>query len=209
MSKEKEDSEDSEEEEYEDNEEEDEETEQLEEGEEDVGGKAEETIQQEEDEDMSVEDEEAGQQDETGREVEKNLEETYPCKECNSVFSFPLPLQLHIKNNHEGKLKCDDCNFKADTVKVIEDHEKEFHGTIDGEQPLTESRRARAMEQIDNLFDFGRRDKRKPTELLTPKVKKAKRTVKLSNDKERFACADCEGTYSRGDALKRHRNKHH
>ena len=86
----------------------------------------------------------------------------------------------------------------------MEDHEKKFHGTVDGEESLTE-----AMEQVQNLFDFGRREKRKPTQLLTPKVKKAKRTVKVSNGTQRFACPDCEGTYARVDALKRHRGKHH
>ena len=204
VSKENEDSEDSEEEEYEESGEEDEETEQLEEGEEDMGRGAEETILQEEDENMSVEDEETGQQDETEEEVEENLGKKYPCKECTSVFSFPFPLQLHIKNNHVGKLKCDECNFRGNTIKVMEDHEKKFHGTVDGEESLTE-----AMEQVQNLFDFGRREKRKPTQLLTPKVKKAKRTVKVSNGTQRFACPDCEGTYARVDALKRHRGKHH
>ena len=33
--------------------------------------------------------------------------EEYPCQECESVFSYKLPLKLHIKNNHTGKLKCD------------------------------------------------------------------------------------------------------
>lgn len=69
-------------------------------------------------------------------EAEENIEKTYPCKECNSLFSFPLPLEMHIKNNHEGKLECDECNFRADTVKAIEDHEMNFHGTIDGEMPI-------------------------------------------------------------------------
>ena len=85
---------------------------------EDVGGE-DETGQQDEEE-------ETAQQDKTGKEVE-TLEKTYPCNECSSIFSFPLPLQLHIKNNHKGKLKCDECNNRANTVKVIEDREKEFH----------------------------------------------------------------------------------
>ena len=87
-------------------------------------GEAEETVQQ--DKEYVGGEDETGQQDKRGKEVE-TLEKTYPCNECSSIFSFPLPLQLHIKNNHKGKLKCDECNNRANTVKVIEDREKEFH----------------------------------------------------------------------------------
>ena len=106
-------------------------------------------------------------------EAEENIEKTYPCKECNSIFSFPLPLEMHIKNNHEGKLECDECNFRADTIKAIEDHEKNFHGTIDGEMPMAETR-DELQKQIDQLFDFGGREggkRKRPTALWTPKLK--------------------------------------
>ena len=92
------------------------------------------------------EEEETAQQDKTGKEVE-TLEKTYLCNECSSIFSFPLPLQLHIKNKHKGKLKCD---YRANTVKVIEDHEKEFHSNM--EVSLTETTGTnKGME----LVDFG------------------------------------------------------
>ena len=127
-----------------------------------------------------------------------------PAMGCSSIFSFPLPLQLHIKNNHKGKLKCDECNYRANTVKVIEDHKKEFHSNMD--VPLTETTGAnKGMELVAKVFDFGRKEKRKPTELLTPKVKKAKRTGHLYNRVvEKIACAQCEGTFTRKDSLRRH-----
>ena len=106
-------------------------------------------------------------------EAEENIEKTYPCKECNSIFSFPLPLEMHIKNNHEGKLECNECNFRADIIKAIKDHEKNFHGTIDGEMPMAETR-DELQKQIDQLFDFGGREggkRKRPTALLTSKLK--------------------------------------
>ena len=80
---------------------------------------------------------------------------------------------MHIKNNHEGKLECDGCNFRADTIKAIEDQEKNFHGTIDGEMPMAETR-DELQKQVDQLFDFGGREggkRKRPTALWTPKLK--------------------------------------
>ena len=128
-------------------------------------GEAEQTVQQhtedvggEDETGQQDEEEETAQQDKTGKEVE-TLEKMYPCNGCSSIFSFPLPLQLHIKNNHKGKLKCEECNYRANTVKVIEDHKKEFHSNMG--VSLTETTGVdKGMELVAKVFDFGRKEKK-------------------------------------------------
>ena len=130
-------------------------------------------------------------------------EESYPCNECNSVFSYPLPLKLHKKNNHVGKIKCDECNFRTNILRRIEEHERDHHGTIDGEKVTEET--SGAMKMVQNLFDFGEKKKRKekPTKVMRAKQKKAK------TDDGRFACEDCDCDYARKDGLKKHRAAKH
>ena len=65
------------------------------------------------------------QNEESGVDDTAPIEE-YPCQECESAFSYKLPLKLHIKNNHTGKLKCDMCNFRTNTIKKIEEHEQNW-----------------------------------------------------------------------------------
>ena len=131
--------------------------------------------------------------------------ESYPCNECNSVFSFEYPLRLHIKNNHKGKLKCEACNYRCNTIRKIEEHERDHHGPIDGESVTEE--RIGGMEMIENIFDFGNQKKRKPnpTQLLKSKQKKAK----TDGSDGRFVCEDCECDYARKDGLKKHRAAKH
>ena len=31
-----------------------------------------------------------------------------------------------------GKLECDECNFRSNTLRKLEDHEREMHGPVDG-----------------------------------------------------------------------------
>ena len=88
---------------------------------------------------------------------EAGQQEEYPCVECESVFSFKLPLKLHIKNNHTGKLKCDQCAFRTNTIRKIEEHEQNLHGLIDGEAVLEE--RTGLLAMVENIFDFGNQKK--------------------------------------------------
>ena len=135
---------------------------------------------------------------EAGQQQDETIAESYPCKECSSVFSFRLPLKSHIKNNHVGKLKCDECNYRANTIRKLEHHERDLHGPVDGEPVLGEANNA--MDLVENIFAFGKKRKPKPTQLL--KQKKSKTDG-------RFACEDCDCDYSRRDGLKKHRAAKH
>ena len=88
----------------------------------------------EQDEEESSKENETVEENDRDSEVETNGTKTgrFPCNECDSVFSFPYPLKLHIKNNHVGKLKCDECNFRSNILRKLEDHKREMHGPVDG-----------------------------------------------------------------------------
>ena len=88
----------------------------------------------EQDEEESSKENETVEENDRDSEVKTTGTKTgrFPCNECDSVFSFPYPLKLHIKNNHVGKLKCDECNFRSNILRKLEDHEREMHGPVDG-----------------------------------------------------------------------------
>ena len=73
---------------------------------------------------------------------------------------------------------CDECNFRSNTVRKLEDHEREMHGPVDGE-PREE---IGARKMIEDVLDFGNNKKRKPkpTHRLAGVQKKAR------NENERF-----------------------
>ena len=128
--------------------------------------------------------------------------EDNPCQECESVFSYKLPLKLHIKNNHTGKLKCDMCNFRTNTIKKIEEHEQNLHGLIDGEAVMEE--RTGLLAMVENIFDFGNQKKNQKKS-----KKKQDTTTEAEEDNSRFPCEDCDLDYARRDGLLKHRAAKH
>ena len=86
---------------------------------------------------------------------------------------------------------------------MIENHEENHHGPIDGEKAQGEANE-KITEPIDDLFNLEQSKKRKPkaTQQLSVNAKK------LRTD-GRFECEQCGTSYARKDGLARHQKKNH